>query len=93
MTLEAFSGKNPISQIDKIYCLFASMLSQAICENGFAEEAEIFIVSQIGKPITNPQLLDIRLTNQLVEKSKIEALVQEKLSELPQLWKKISAPH
>jgi S-adenosylmethionine synthetase len=89
MSLEAFAGKNPVSHVGKIYNLFAFELSKAICEQGFAEEAQVFIVSQIGKPITEPQLLDIRVNRSLVDTGRIEQLARLKLEEIPTLWKQI----
>lgn len=91
MSLEATAGKNPISHIGKIYNLFAFELSKAIYEMGYAEEATVFIVSQIGKPITKPQVLDIRVKNQLVPDKQIKDLASQKLSEMTSLWKKILA--
>lgn len=89
MSLEASAGKNPVSHIGKIYNHFAFDLSRAIVENHFAEEANVFIVSQIGKPITQPQLLHIKLKNSTVEKKRIAKFATEKLNELPHYWKKI----
>ena len=89
MTLEAFSGKNPINHVGKLYSFFANSLSQNLCENQFADEAQVYMVSQIGKPITEPQHLDIRLKNRMIDKGKMEEYVKEQLSELPQLWKKM----
>jgi S-adenosylmethionine synthetase len=91
MSLEATAGKNPISHVGKIYNLFAFELSKAIFELGYAEEASVFLVSQIGKPITTPQLLDIRVKNQLVPDKLIQDLASQKLSEITSLWKKIIA--
>lgn len=89
MSLEASAGKNPVSHIGKIYNHFAFDLSRAIVENRFAEEATVFIVSQIGKPITQPQLLNIKLKNSSVDERQIDRLATEKLNELPLYWKKI----
>lgn len=89
MSLEASAGKNPVSHIGKIYNHFALDLSRAIVENKFAEEANVFIVSQIGKPITQPQLLNIKLKNNSVDKERIAKFVTDKLNELPHYWKKI----
>lgn len=89
MTLEATSGKNPVSHIGKIYSYFARDLSQRIVENDFSEKAQVFIVSQIGKPINEPQLLHIKLKNIKDDPEKIKVLVLEQLKELPQYWKKI----
>jgi S-adenosylmethionine synthetase len=49
----------------------------------------VFIVSQIGKPINDPQLLHIKLKNSKVDKIVIENLVKEKLGDLSQYWKRI----
>lgn len=89
MSLEASAGKNPVSHIGKIYNHFALDLSRAIVENKFAEEANVFIVSQIGKPITQPQLLNIKLKSNSVDKERIAKFVTDKLNELPNYWKKI----
>ena len=91
MSLEATAGKNPISHVGKIYNLFAFELSKAIYEMKHAEEACAFIVSQIGKPITKPQLLDIRVKNQMVSDRQIQDLATQKLNEITSLWKKILA--
>lgn len=89
MSLEAIAGKNPISHIGKIYNHVAFDLSKAICTNNFASEAQVYMVSQIGKPITQPQLLNIKLKDQKTDNNQIEKLVNEKLSEMPSLWKKL----
>lgn len=89
MSLEASSGKNPVSHIGKIYNHFAFDLSRLIVENHFAEEAHVYIVSQIGKPITQPQLLHIKLKNGSAGRKSIEDLAAANLNELPYYWKKI----
>ena len=89
MSLEAVAGKNPVSHIGKIYNYFAFDLCKAICENHFAQETQVYIVSQIGKPITKPQLLNIKLKNPNADNIQIEKLVKEKLSEMPLLWKRL----
>ncbi|MCX8179186.1 MAG: methionine adenosyltransferase [Candidatus Aenigmarchaeota archaeon] len=52
-SLEAVSGKNPVSHVGKIYNLLATELSKEIFEE-FDVENEIIIVSKIGKPIDEP---------------------------------------
>ncbi|NIP31515.1 MAG: methionine adenosyltransferase [Candidatus Dadabacteria bacterium] len=89
MSLEAASGKNPVSHIGKIFNYFAMDLSRAIVENRFADAANVFIVSQIGKPINDPQLLHIQLKNMGVNKKQVADLAKEKLSEIPNFWKSI----
>ena len=89
MSLEATSGKNPVSHIGKIYNYFARDLSRLIVENNFSEEAAVFIVSQIGKPINEPQLVHIKLAKSKSDPEKIRDLVMDEMKELPQYWKKI----
>ena len=89
MSLEATSGKNPVSHIGKIYNYFARDLSRLIVENNFSEEAAVFIVSQIGKPINDPQLVHIKLNKSKSDPEKIRDLVMDQMKELPQYWKKI----
>ncbi|TKC00707.1 methionine adenosyltransferase [Pedobacter cryophilus] len=89
MSLEAVAGKNPISHIGKIYNHFAFDLSKSIVESHFADEAQVYIVSQIGKPITQPQFLHIKLQNQSANNTQIEKLAKEKLAETPKLWEKL----
>ena len=59
MTLEAVAGKNPINHVGKLYNLFANELSKTIVENGYARECCVTLVSQIGKPINEPQIIHI----------------------------------
>jgi S-adenosylmethionine synthetase len=89
MSLEAAAGKNPLSHIGKIYNLFANDLSTAIVENGYAKEAYVYIASQIGKPINQPQILDIRVRGKSPDREAIRGLADEMLSEMPNLWKRV----
>jgi S-adenosylmethionine synthetase len=62
MSLEAAAGKNPISHIGKIYNTVANEISKRVVEEiEEVEEAYCYIVSQIGKPINEPQLLDVKI--------------------------------
>lgn len=89
MTLEATSGKNPVSHVGKIYNHFAMDLSRDLVEAGFVEEARVYIVSQIGKPINEPHLLHIQLKNKTADDKRIEAFVREKLNGLVFYWRTI----
>ena len=62
MSLEAAAGKNPVSHIGKIYNTAAmDMAERIVNEIEEVEEAYVYLVSQIGKPITEPQVCDIKL--------------------------------
>ena len=54
------------------------------------EEAYCYIVSQIGKPINEPQVLDVSVRTKKDLKS-LEELVrkiaQEELDKMPEVWK------
>ena len=89
MSLEATSGKNPLNHTGKIYNYFAMDLSRAIVESNFADYARVFIVSQIGKPIDEPQLLHFQLKNKNADNKTIESFAKEKLKDLSKYWDRI----
>ncbi len=89
MTLEAVAGKNPINHVGKIYNLFANNLCERIVEKGYAQAAYAYIVSQIGKPINRPQVLDIKLKGKSPNDKAIELLAEEMLESMPEMWKRI----
>lgn len=89
MSLEAAAGKNPVSHVGKIYNYFAMNLSRAIVEQGFAGAAQVFVVSQIGKPVDQPALMHIRLQDRQAEERQIEALAKEQLSGVKAFWRSI----
>ena len=88
MTLEAAAGKNPVSHVGKIYNIFAEELCRRIVDSGFAKEACAFLVSQIGKPVNEPQVLDIKVSGGADIKS-IKDTASDMLAEMPGMWKKI----
>ncbi len=62
MSLEAPAGKNPVSHVGKLYNIAARRLAQRLVEQiPEVEEAHCALVSQIGRPIREPQLVDVRL--------------------------------
>ncbi len=89
MTLEAVAGKNPINHVGKLYNIFATDLCKTIVESGYAKEAYVSLVSQIGKPINEPQIVDIKIKERKVEKPLIENSAKEMLNNVPWLWKNI----
>lgn len=62
MTLEAAAGKNPVSHVGKLYNLAAGRIARAIVESvAGVLDASCVLVSQIGHPINDPQIVDVRL--------------------------------
>ncbi len=60
MSLEALGGKNPVSHVGKLYNVLANRIAHAVvAEIPDAAEAQCFLLSRIGRPITEPQIADV----------------------------------
>ncbi|WP_288268703.1 methionine adenosyltransferase [uncultured Methanobrevibacter sp.] len=56
MSMEATSGKNPINHVGKIYNLLSNKIANDVVENvEGVKQADLMILSQIGKPIDQPK--------------------------------------
>ena len=97
MSLEAAAGKNPVSHIGKIYNTVAmDMAERIVAQIEEVEEAYVYLVSQIGKPITEPQVCDVKLrTNKDIKgiEEIVRKIAQEEIDKLPQTWKKFLNRH
>ncbi len=97
MSLEAAAGKNPVSHIGKIYNTAAmDMAERIVSEFEEVEETYVYLVSQIGKPITEPQVCDIKLrTNKDIKslEENVRKIAEEELEKLPETWKKFLNRH
>ncbi len=92
MSLEAAAGKNPVSHIGKIYNVVANIIAERVVkEIEEIEEAYCYIVSQIGKPINEPQVCDVKVrTSRDVKgiESSVVRIAQEELDKMPTTWKR-----
>ncbi len=62
MSLEAAAGKNPISHVGKIYNVLAGICAGEIADNvKGAKQVEARILSQIGKPISEPLVASVSI--------------------------------
>jgi len=62
MSLEAAAGKNPVTHTGKLYNLLADRIARALVDEiPGVEEAHCYLLSQIGSPIFEPRVADIRL--------------------------------
>ncbi len=97
MSLEAAAGKNPVSHIGKIYNTAAmDMAERIVSEVEEVEEAYVYLVSQIGKPITEPQVCDVKLrTSKDIKgiEEQVKKIAQEEIDKLPETWKKFLQRH
>lgn len=63
MSLEATAGKNPVNHVGKIYNLLSHLIAHDIVKeaNGNVREVHVRILSQIGKPVDEPQVASVQL--------------------------------
>jgi S-adenosylmethionine synthetase len=95
MVLESVAGKNPVTHAGKLYQIAAPAIAQALVgEVDGVQSAECYLASSIGRPITEPRVVDIRLrlgTN--LQVSPLEppaiAIVRRELDRLPGLWREL----
>jgi S-adenosylmethionine synthetase len=96
MSLEAVAGKNPVSHVGKLYNLAAQKIAAAAAELPEIAEAQCFLVSDIGQPITEPRVAELRArlypgVELPAVAPRLEALVREGLARLPELWREVLA--
>lgn len=86
MSLEATAGKNPVSHVGKIYNVLAKLIAEEIVKLKGVEEVYVELLSQIGRPIDDPLIANVRVvpnndyTNDTT--SEIHSIVQEKLEKI-----------
>ncbi len=94
MSLEAAAGKNPINHVGKIYNILAWEVAQEISEIDGIKEAFVRCLSQIGKPIDQPKVLNIRLLPEEGEKvssfrDEAENIANEHLEKIQELTERL----
>ncbi len=93
MTVEAASGKNPVSHVGKLYQVAAQRVAMAlVAELDGVAAAECYLVSQIGRPICDPQVADVKLQVRPGARPSdfiphVEAIVHAELDRLGALWR------
>jgi S-adenosylmethionine synthetase len=63
MSLEASAGKNPVNHVGKIYNLLGNLIAGDIVKEtgGNVKEVHVRILSQIGKPVDEPQVASLQI--------------------------------
>ncbi len=93
MSMEAVAGKNPVTHVGKLYNILAQRVAAAIVSrlDGIGD-AQCFLLSQIGRPIDQPQIADVRVRPR--EPGALEPLrphiahiVHEHLEQVGVLWR------
>jgi S-adenosylmethionine synthetase len=73
MALEAVAGKNPITHVGKLYNVAAGNMAAALVEElPEVLAAQCVLVSQIGRPVTDPQIVVVHVRT--VDDRPLEAL-------------------
>jgi S-adenosylmethionine synthetase len=91
MSLEAAAGKNPVSHVGKIYNVLAGICAREIADNvAGAKEVQVRILSQIGKPISEPLVASVNIlpgedTAWNTIEYEAEQIMQEKLANITQM--------
>jgi len=93
MSLEATAGKNPVSHTGKLYSVLAMEIAKKLVEeNKHISSANVYMLSQIGSPITEPQSVYVEASADISDEavsSYAESVVKDSLQEAPKLWLKI----
>ncbi|MDR0779041.1 MAG: methionine adenosyltransferase [Methanomassiliicoccaceae archaeon] len=82
MSMEATSGKNPITHIGKIYNIMSRLIAEDVAKNVSSDvEIRVRLLSQIGKPVSHPLNANVQLVSkdqkQITKwKSDAEAVVE-----------------
>ena len=72
MSMEATSGKNPITHIGKIYNVMSKLIADDIAAKVSPEvEVKVRILSQIGKPVSQPLNCSVQLVSEEVNEGKL----------------------
>jgi S-adenosylmethionine synthetase len=63
MSLEASAGKNPVNHVGKIYNILGIQIAQDIVQEtgGNVKEVHVKILSQIGRPVDQPQVASLQI--------------------------------
>ncbi len=94
MSLEATAGKNPVSHVGKIYNVLATRIAERISSQVHGvKEVYVGLLSQIGRPINEPLVVDIKIVPEstLSQNIKNEAarIAEEELEKVIEITKLI----
>jgi S-adenosylmethionine synthetase len=92
MTLESIAGKNPITHVGKLYNVAAARIAETlVMEIEEVREAHVLLVSRIGAPIEEPQVVHLRLRTERPGRAndlapRAGAIARGQLENLGSLW-------
>jgi S-adenosylmethionine synthetase len=89
MTIESVAGKNPITHVGKLYNFAAGLIADRVVRSlPEVKNAECRLVSAIGCPIDQPEIVEVRIVADPHEGNsdlapEVDQLVREELREVP----------
>ena len=95
MTIESFAGKNPITHVGKLYNVAATRIAEALVSGiEGAREAHVLLVSRIGAPIEEPQVVHVRLRAETPGRvaelaPRAKEITRHHLAEIGSLWERL----
>ncbi len=93
MSLEAAAGKNPITHVGKLYNITANEIAKSVVNQiPEVEEAYVYMVSQIGKPVNQPLAVDVKVRSEedpAAFQPKVDLIVRECLAQMKDTWKRL----
>ncbi len=95
MSLEATAGKNPISHVGKLYNVMAREIAESVVlELDSIEAAACVLLSRIGRPVAEPEMVDLRIAT--VEdrpweglRARLEQIVGDQLLDLGEMTERL----
>ncbi len=89
-SMEAAAGKNPVTHVGKLYNITATRIAQDIVKNYDVEEVYVKMLSQIGKPVTDPLVVGISVVGGNID-SGVEEIVKQRLEKIAEIKDEILA--
>ena len=95
MSLEAAAGKNPVSHVGKIYNILAQKIANKIVkEIPKIKEVYVELLSQIGRPINDPWMANIKVIGDVEElpqniKNEVESIAIEEIDNVVKISKEV----
>lgn len=93
MASEAAPGKNPVSHVGKIYNALCFKIAKRITEGINCDEAYVWLVSRIGKPINEPAMAAVNITGAEDEQNRqliISEIIAEEFENLDKFCAELS---
>jgi len=96
MSTEAAAGKNPVSHVGKIYNHLAHQMASHIWESvAGVEEVNVWLCSQIGRPLSDPWSVAVELVPKPEAcpadlESAIQEVIAAELGNLPAFVKRLT---